>query len=190
MNKKKQKDIIYEEFQQTSIVDETTGEIKTTETKATKRVKVDQEPDFIKLYVFSSTLLNFQKALRGIKERDAQVLYGMLKTMQYDNTIVLDKEGICLIAQQADVCEKTVTRMRDTFIKIQVLFNYTLPDGTISKTRFIVNPHLFGRGKWQDIKEMRALFQYTQKGELMYSFGKSKAIEDGKTTIDGTISIS
>lgn len=161
-----------------TIVDYATGEV-IREDRNTTTLKVECEPGYIKVYLgFASAMLNFQKAIKGLKERDALVLYGMLESMQYDNTIVLDGEGMNIIASKSNVNVRTVQRYRKVFLDIQILLPYTKPDGTISKQRFIVNPNIFGRGKWEDIKELRLQYNYTETPEGKYRFERILCKED------------
>lgn len=134
----------------TRTINHATGEIE--DTSSYKTTIIEQEPEFVKLYVQDIIkLTNLPMAANG-------VLYTMLKYMTYDNLLVLNpyiKEQIAKINEiKPNTLSHTLTKLVNEGILSRVA------TGT-----YMVNPDLFGRGKWQDIRNLRLTIHYGHDGK-------------------------
>lgn len=137
-----------------------TGEIK--EETTTIRTVAEREPDYIKLYVDMICVFN------EIESSFSKVILECSKYINYAD----DKQGglleITSFRKQniADACNVSVSRINQaitTFVKKNIFIPYLKPDGTKQRGVFIVNPYIIARGKWDNIKKLRATFDFIEK---------------------------
>lgn len=140
-----QKKIIKQSTQTT--LDIRSGEIL--EVVDRKEYKVDREPDYIKLY------LDDLAYLMHLPNND--VLFCLLKKMNYEGEVILIKSVV------EDICQKVNLKNRTYFYSL--IKKYTDKDILIKKDRgvYLFNPFFFGRGKWEDIQKIRMSINYTPK---------------------------
>lgn len=141
------KKMLYEETREH--IDHETGEVKTT-MKLTS-VKHEQEPSFIKLY------LNDLCKLNDIPKSGNDTLNELLQLTDYRNEIVLNsaiKERLC----KALGIKKPSLDNNISKLTAQGILN------RVARGIYMLNPHIFGKGKWQDIKKLRIEWEYSSKG--------------------------
>lgn len=143
-----------------SKIDYNTGEVK--EETTTIRTVAEREPDYIKLYVDMICVFN------EIENSFSKVILECSKYINYAD----DKQGglleITSFRKQniAEACNVSVSRINQaitTFIKKNIFIPYLKPDGTKQRGVFIVNPYIIARGKWDNIKKLRATFDFMEK---------------------------
>ena len=132
------------------ITDLNTGEI--TQEEELIDAYVDKEPDYVKLYLKDIVALN--DLPKGLD----RVINVLLKTMSYDNMIILNS----FIKKQMteELGYKTVQVLNNNINKLvnsEILFR----KGTGT---YQVNALYFGRGHWNDIQEIRLQQRYSEKG--------------------------
>jgi len=132
------------------IVDITTGEIQ--EEEEIIDAYVDKEPDYVKLYLKDIVALN--DLPKGLD----RVINVLLKTMAYDNMIILNSFIKKQMAEELGY--KTVQVLNNNINKLvnaEILFR----KGTGT---YQVNARYFGRGHWHDIQEIRLQQTYSANG--------------------------
>ncbi|MEK4678282.1 replication/maintenance protein RepL [Bacillus sp. FSL K6-2944] len=132
------------------IIDVNTGEIQ--EEEEIIDAYIDKEPDYVKLYLKDIIALN--DLPKGLDK----VINVLLKTMSYDNMIILNS----FIKKQMteELGYKTVQVLNNNINKLvnaEILFR----KGTGT---YQVNARYFGRGHWHDIQEIRLEQIYSSKG--------------------------
>lgn len=135
---------------ETNMIDYDTGEI-------IKKEEIlqgygEKEPDYVKMYLKDIT------ALKDLPKGLDRVIYALLEVMSYNNMIILNSFIKKKIAEQLGY--KTVQVLNNNLnklVKAEILFR----QGTGT---YQVNARYFGRGKWEDIKEIRSQQVYTAKG--------------------------
>lgn len=143
------------------ILDSSTGEMLAEE-RIEKR-RVSREPDFIKLYLDDIMLLS------DIPKQKSDIMYLLLKKMNYDNEITI------VHAHKAEISEK----LNCSLINIDKTLKILCDKGILRRKYrgvYEANPYLFGKGRWEDIEALRLQIDY-QKG------GKKRIIgiyEEGK----------
>lgn len=132
---------------ETSMVDLATGQIHTQ--KMVTQRKVSREPDFVKLYLDDVMKLN------DIPKKKTDVLYLLLKKMNYDNEITVVASHKREMAKELDCSVINIDKTLHLLVNKGVL---------IRKDRgvFFANPLLFGKGSWQDIEELRLQLRYNK----------------------------
>lgn len=152
------KEVFHEVLEST--INYETGEIK--EETTTIRTVVEREPDYIKLYVDMICVFN------EIESSFSKVILECSKYINYAD----DKHGGILEMTSfrkqniADACNVSVSRISQaitTFIKKKIFIPYLKPNGKKQRGVFIVNPYIIARGKWDNIKKLRATFDFMDK---------------------------
>ena len=139
--------MIYEET--TTHTDHETGEQRTTSKR--KKFEVIKEPNYIKLYLRDLCKLN------DIPKSGNDTLNELLLLADYQNEIVLNsavKGRICFtLGIKKPSLDNNISRLtKEGIIK------------RIDRGIYILNPNLFGRGDYQDIKKLRIEWEYSDKG--------------------------
>ena len=134
---------------QTMTYDESTGEVLSTNSLTSR--KVAKEPDFIKLYLHDVMLLS------DIPKSKSDVLYLLLRKMNYDNEITV------VASHKRDIAKE----LNCSMINIDKTLSLLVDKGIlIRKERgvYIANPKLFGKGNWEDIEALRMSIDYQKSG--------------------------
>jgi len=144
-------------FQQSRTVIDENGELKDYEL-ITDAI-ISREPDYVKLY------LNTVLASKNLPVTHNQLLNEILSIMSYANVdegqivyiLPVDRENIAKkIKQKPDTVKKAII----DFVKTGILMK-------IANGKYRVNPHLFGKGDWKDIRRIRATFLFeSPNGEI------------------------
>lgn len=133
---------------ETSMVDMNTGETHV-QRMVTKR-RVSKEPDFVKLYLDDVMKLN------DIPKKKTDVLYLLLKKMNYENEITIVASHKRAMAEELACSVINIDKTLALLVSKGVL---------VRKDRgvFLANPLLFGKGSWQDIEELRLQLRYNKR---------------------------
>ena len=144
MSKKK----IYREETKT-IIDSETGEVL--QQTDVKKSMVEAEPNFIKMYV------NDILKLKDVPKASNDVLNILLANMTYGNVVVMIKPIKDLIANETGLSLNTINKSIQNLHKSGILIRK-------DRSVYIVDPNLFAKGKWEDIKKLRLTIDYNQDG--------------------------
>lgn len=139
------------------IIDQTTGELLVE--MNTEEAYVSKEPDFIKLYLDNILMIN--NLPNGLQKS----LNVLLKRMGYDNIVVLNAYIKKQMAE--DLGYKSVQPLNNNISKL-------VQEGIMTRKgtgTYEMNPFLFGRGTWDNIKRIRLELVFengkiTQKAEI------------------------
>lgn len=115
---------------------------------------INNEDDYIKVYRYLNTVFAF----KGINQSYIPILMEISNYMSYADKgqeVILTKYFKDKIADAVGVSTKRVNDVITGLKKADVL--RPVPD---SRGVYAVNPFIIGRGKWSDIKELRAQFDY------------------------------
>ena len=143
-------------------IDYETGELikQTTD----KIVKVQKEPNFIKLYL--DCMLTFT----GTKHIPSNFLMEICRYITYSNKnkkqmyLTIAKREREEISKELEISISMVNQYIKRCIDSGILFK------TNYRASFIVNPFLIAKGEWSNIKELRAEFNFTS-GTWSYTKG-------------------
>lgn len=133
----------------TEVVDVNTGEIMDSQMET---VSYSQEPDFVKMYIDDLSYLH------GLTSANNSVLHSLLSKMNYDNEIIL-------VSKVKDEMANKIGLMKNTFehgIGVLVKKGILIKKGN---NYYIVNPFLFARGSWKDIRSIRMTIKYSKEGK-------------------------
>ncbi len=132
----------------TTTIDLTTGEvIKNNESKTTAR---EVEPSFVKLY------LEDIGRLHGLPPYVSKLLHALAKSMGYKNVVPMYKPIKEMICKDIGIAMESLNKAVVILSKEGIL----IPVGT-GRGLYMMDPNLFGRGKWEDIKGLRLSIDYS-----------------------------
>lgn len=147
---------IYRSLETTSVVvDHNTGEVTSEATSTTEMGYVDMEPQYIKIYL--DCILRF----KGISSSFNPILLSLCKHMQYadkDQIVFVNKYIKEIICSECGVKIKRVEQAIKEFVDSGILMRR-------ARGVYLVNPYIISRGKWEDIKTLRATFDFV-KGNI------------------------
>jgi len=132
--------VIYEEVKQE--VDNKTGEIITDVHRTVK--KVQKTPDFVMLFTEGVGYLVNAKLTK--QEMAVLMLYISRYVSHYENTLLIDKGTKEVVAEElgttVNFVNKTISKLHKTGI-------------IIKDKHYKLNPYIFGKGNWNEIRRLR-----------------------------------
>lgn len=138
---------------ETKTIDGQTGIV--TENKIEQQfITQNKEPAFIKLYIDDLILIN------NLPTSSSNILWELVKGITYDNEIMLNSSVKKRICSRLDIKMQTLDNALTKFVKKQILFR-------VEKGIFLPNPYLFAKGSWAEVKELRMVIDYTEKGKTV-----------------------
>ena len=122
-----------------------TEEILSQAKKVIELTKIEAEPDYVKMYV--ADLSN----LVGLKEGHGRILPFIAASVGYDGFISLAGGRKARIAMTAGCSLKSVNNAITEYVKAGILIR-------AGRAEYELNPHLFAKGEWRNIRERRLSF--------------------------------
>jgi hypothetical protein len=132
------------------VQDRETGEVTLTE----REIRIDREPDYIKLYLSGILLYADCAAWQN------RVLHSLLKLIDFNNEINITAHKRKQIATELEMTTSALNIAITKFVRGSVLKK--LGTGT-----YLANPHLFGRGEWKNIRKLRLTVEFSPEGVSM-----------------------
>ncbi len=141
--------------------------------------KLDDEPDFVKLYI------DCVFTVKGVKKGFNPIFVAFLKYMTYSDhndkyggqTIYVNKAMKEDIAKEVGLSITSVNMAITEFVKSGLFKRVNI--GT-----YQVNPNIVGRGKWADIKNIRATFDFGRKKIVADLMKKVDSLTEGFQTVE------
>lgn len=135
-----------------STVDLSTGEVvKNHESKTSSK---EVEPNFVKLY------LDDIGRLHGLPPYVSKLLHALAKSMGYKNVVPMYKPIKEMICADIGIAMESLNKAVVILTKEGIL----IPVGN-GRGLYMMDPHLFGRGRWEDIKSLRLSIDYSSDGK-------------------------
>lgn len=150
-----------------------TGEVIKGSSK--KVVKIPQEVDYVKLYL--DTIMYISDMPEGI----TGILLEILRRMPFADKkqkVALTKSIKEDIAESLNVSESYVRKAISQLAKGKIL----LHTGSERSSCYIINPHIFGRGEWKDIEELKLHITFNAKGKTFW--GEVKKSKNDETVTE------
>ena len=142
-------------------VNEETGEVVSVPVEITTRsVRFEEEPEYIKLY------LQTIGVFIDIKGTSSRLFYELVKRMEYANK----EQRVYLNAMLRKDLQNDMNIKKSAFDKA---LRELREKGVIKRlgcNTYAINPPLVGKGRWQDIKRLRATFDFIT-GDVQTDFG-------------------
>lgn len=128
-----------------SVVDYETGEIR--QEIQSISYPFTSEEGYIKLY------LKHACYLQGLQHSEHSILYELFRYMNYENEIPLLKAYKVKILTNTGLSMNTLNQALSQMVEKKILFR-------IQRGLYKVNPYLFGKGSWKNIKALRMTIDY------------------------------
>lgn len=139
-----------------------TGEVTTEVEKTNRTVKIPNstEPNYIKLYL--NDVINLASVdILDVKNTRVDVLYCVLTYIDYHNEIILPLNRREEISEKCGITIDGFNKVLKNLVENQLLFQkIDTKTGKPIRSLYIANPHFFGRGKWEDIFNLRMTITY------------------------------
>ena len=147
-------------------VDSQTGEERII--NETKVVRLPREPIFVKMYIEDIG------ALHNLPKKSHSLIYELVKRMDYDGLIVLNSSIKRMIAEKLGTVKQTLDNSIQKLLKSKIIMR-------IDIGIYQMNPHLFAKGDWSDIRKLRDKKEF----QLLIHYDESgNRIIEGKSTED------
>jgi hypothetical protein len=158
-NKGKEKSFVREVI---SISEDNTGEIL--KTSRTEISMFESEPPYVKLY------LNDIGRLNGLNNSEQKILNELVCNMGYSNIVPSYKPVKLLIAERLNMPYNTLDGGIKALFRKGILIRQ-------ARGFYIMDPNLFGRGSWNDIKKIRMVVEYNEDGTKTINTEISKQLK-------------
>jgi len=124
---------------------------ETVKQMATQLTMFEKEPPYVKLYLEDIGRLN------GLTNSEQKLVNELVFNMGFNNVVPSYKPVKEMIANKLGMSYNTVDKGIKTLYKKGIL---------IRKARgfYIMDPQLFGRGSWNDVKKIRMIVDYNKDG--------------------------
>lgn len=152
----KTKNVVYSTIN--TSIDKTTGQILKTDSET--KVRIDCEPDFIKVYYKAMLAVN------GIEKLPLDFVLALASAIPYCNekqpmyfynnrTTRKNIAELCLKNDGSPISDNMVSRYIKTAKDVSLLFE------TDNKGVYEVNPFMIAKGQWKNISKLQANFDFT-----------------------------
>ena len=153
---------------ETEILDKETGEVISNKSE-TEKIIFEKEPPFVKLYIDDIVLLN------RLPEGVSGVLYDIVSNMGYNNLYIAHqtlKEISCKrLKLSLNTYNQYISKLKASGILIAMS----------GRGLYLVNPKLFAKGEWKDIRRLRLAIDYDtsedSKGKRIISSNVAEQIK-------------
>lgn len=141
-----------------TVTDLQTGELVASRSNVYELRRLPDEPTFIKMYV------NDLGSLLGLQATHRDILLFVAAGMNYYGVVSLTATTKARIALTVGCNEKTVRNAITEYVKAGILRR-------IGRAEYELDPHLFAKGEWSEIRERRSRFrlevEYGEEGRKL-----------------------
>lgn len=155
------KKVSYKEVK--SFIDLATGEV--IEQEKTRIVQVEREPDFAKMYF--TDLINLMR----LEKTTLIVLLCMCREMGYNNVVTINKSKKERLSKELNISVRTIEGCILKLNKVGFMIR-------INNGEYLIDPNLFARGKWEEIKGIRLIIDYNPDGTRTIRSNVMKNMEE------------
>lgn len=135
------------------IIDSETGEVLQFKTE-TEKVLYEKEPEYVKLYLKDIV------RLKDLPPTSEKLLMLIVKHMGYNNLFQAYKPLKIVMSQQLGMSLNTLNQQISNLRKAGIL----IPMDKYGRGLYLVDPDLFARGSWKEIKNLRLVIEYNTDG--------------------------
>lgn len=148
--KKGKKEEVIRFAEVTEYVDESTGELIAQ--KKFKSYKVGKEPPHVKIYLEDIAAINH------LPPAASKVLNLLIQHMGYNNMVPMLKPFKEMICASLDIKMNTLEKVTRNLVEAGILHKY-------ARGLYLLDPHLFAKGRWENIENLRLIIEYDEKGK-------------------------
>jgi len=144
------------------IVDHETGEVSTTNT--TTSTARETEPSFVKMYI------DDVGKLMDLRPACSNVLHLLVKSMSYYNIVTMLKPVKEMMCEELGMTMGSLNNEVDRLYKKGILIRK-------ARSVYLVDPEMFGKGRWENVKKIRMIVEYDEKGNKTINTELVKQLE-------------
>ncbi len=152
-----------------TVVNYTTGEIVSQESKVVSINPLEAEPEYIKLYIGDLG------RMKNLTPAATEALLYIASTVDYEGFVSLTAHRKARIAMTCGVSTKTIQNVIIEYIKAGIMIR-------VGRAEYELSPYLFAKGKWKTIRERRKKFiakiTYSPQGRTIETEVIEEAPED------------
>jgi len=148
------------------VIDLDTGEVIHSHSE-TEKVLYEKEPDYVKLYLRDIV------RLKDLPPASEKLLMLIVKHMGYNNLFQAYKPIKLMICKQLNISINTLNNQINYLRKAGIL----VPMTEYGRGLYLVDPDLFARGNWNDIKNLRLIIEYNTDGTKKLSSNAPEKIK-------------
>ena len=149
-------------------IDGLTGELLAERKKIIDLKPMEQEPDYIKLYIEDIG------RMVGLQDGHRSILLYVAASVAYDGILSLTSYRKSRIALTVGCSTRSIDNAISEFVKQGILIR-------IARGEYELDPHLFAKGRWIDIRQRRLEFTakitYGRKGRTIETEVNDKTVE-------------
>lgn len=132
-----------------TVTDERTGEVLSSTSNVVQISRLPAEPPYIKLYI--EDMARFY----GITQSSYQsILLYVAACVAYDGVVSISARRKAQIALTTGISVKTINNAITVFVKEEILRR-------VGRAEYELNPHLFAKGEWSEVRRRREAFTFT-----------------------------
>lgn len=168
MKIKRKKEPIYQSEEITT-TDKETGEVTTVVNTKKRYFEKSDEPNFVKFY--ASHLVHFM----GLPSSAGMVLGQMIEEMNYRNEVLVDRDFKKRYKESRGLSSSDNTDVVAKYLTALISKNFIK---RIGKGKYFINPYIFGKGDYRDIKTLQTTYDYINKTCITKISGESESVQD------------
>lgn len=144
------------------ILDNETGEI--VRRKTFTSTLIEKEPPHVKIYLEDIAKIN------DLPPAASKVLNILVQNMGYNNMVPMLKPFKEVICNSLDIKMNTLEKVVALLKEKHILH-------TFSRGLYILDPYLFAKGKWENIKNLRLIIEYDKNGNRILTSNAPEQIK-------------
>jgi len=149
-----------------TVIDESTGEVLESRVR-TEKVFLNMEPSYVKLYIDDIV------RLKDLPSSSANFLLLVVGNMGYNNIFQAYKPIKKIMAEQLGMTLNTINQRISDLKEKGIL----IPIEGYGRGLYLVDPNLFAKGRWNDIRELRLTIGYHPDGTRSLTSNVPKLLE-------------
>lgn len=144
------------------VIDHETGEVINSSYTSTQVKEV--EPNFVKMYV------DDVGKLMDLRPKGSKVLHILVRLMNYYNIVTMVKPVKEMMCAELGMTVGSLNNEIDRLYRKGILIRK-------GRSVYVVDPELFGKGKWEHVKKIRMIVDYDDKGNKTINTELVKQLE-------------
>lgn len=141
-------------------IDVETGELLSEIAKQTIIHKPEQEPEFLKVYLHTLSLIH------GLEGKQGQIMLAIASRMTYASKSQVAIINSYVKSEIAKEVNCSISYISNT-ITVLVQKGLLIRQGSVRSGAYIVNPLYIARGKWSEIKEMQLKLIFNKENKML-----------------------
>lgn len=149
---------------------------QTTQTKTDKNGEIleTNKEQIIRYPKTEDFIMTFTKDLgymQNLSKGEIMVMFGLLKYVNNQNEIIINKSIKERIAEEFNLKIESMNQLISNLKKKKMVLN-------VERGIYLLNTHLFGKGKWNEVKKMRMYVEWDFKSQTKKMFVEQESLNE------------